>query len=60
MKWKTVVDLSGRYTFQRATFVGGSYDGNILVNAFACGIARTDKLFYGRASGVGFYLGEAE
>jgi phosphoribosylformylglycinamidine synthase II len=29
-----------------------SYDGNILVNAFACGIARTDKLFYGRASGV--------
>jgi phosphoribosylformylglycinamidine synthase II len=36
------------------------YDGNILVNAFACGIARTDKIFYGRASGVGnsiLYIG---
>jgi len=29
-----------------------SYDGNILVNAFACGIARSEKIFYGRASGV--------
>jgi phosphoribosylformylglycinamidine synthase subunit PurL len=36
------------------------YDGNILVNAFACGIARTDKIFYGRASGAGnkiLYIG---
>jgi phosphoribosylformylglycinamidine synthase II len=36
------------------------YDGNILVNAFACGIARADKIFYGRASGVGnsiLYIG---
>jgi phosphoribosylformylglycinamidine synthase subunit PurL len=36
------------------------YDGNILVNAFACGIARSDKIFYGRASGVGnsiLYIG---
>ena len=36
------------------------YDGNILVNAFACGIARTDRIFYGRASGVGnkiLYIG---
>ena len=29
------------------------YDGNILVNAFACGVAATDAIFYGRASGVG-------
>jgi phosphoribosylformylglycinamidine synthase subunit PurL len=36
------------------------YDGNILVNAFACGIARADRIFYGRASGVGnsiLYMG---
>jgi phosphoribosylformylglycinamidine synthase subunit PurL len=36
------------------------YDGNILVNAFACGIAHKDKIFYGRASGVGnsiLYIG---
>src|ERR1700734_1858539 len=30
-----------------------SYDGNILVNAFTCGVARTDRIFYGRATGVG-------
>ncbi len=30
-----------------------SYNGNILVNAFALGIAKTDELFYGVASGVG-------
>ncbi len=30
-----------------------SYDGNILVNAFALGIAREGKLFLGTASGVG-------
>ena len=29
------------------------YDGNILVNAFTCGVARADRIFYGRASGVG-------
>jgi phosphoribosylformylglycinamidine synthase len=36
------------------------YDGNCLVNAMAVGIARTDKLFYSAASGVGMpivYLG---
>ena len=36
------------------------YNGNILVNAFAVGIARTDAIFYSRASGVGrpvVYLG---
>jgi phosphoribosylformylglycinamidine synthase len=30
-----------------------SYDGNILVNAFCLGLADTDKIFYGTASGVG-------
>ena len=30
-----------------------SYDGNILVNAFVCGVARTDRIFYGRATGTG-------
>jgi phosphoribosylformylglycinamidine synthase len=30
-----------------------AYNGNILVNAMAVGVARTDKIFYGRASGVG-------
>jgi len=37
-----------------------SYDGNILVNAFAAGLARTDAIFYSKASGVGLpvvYLG---
>ncbi len=46
--------------------VGGSvgfhsrYDGNILVNAFALGVAKGDALFYSAASGVGnpiVYLG---
>ncbi len=46
--------------------VGGSigfhsrYDGNILVNAMAVGIAKTDSIFYAKASGVGLpivYLG---
>jgi phosphoribosylformylglycinamidine synthase II len=30
-----------------------SYDGNILVNAFTVGIARSDGLFYGTAEGLG-------
>ncbi len=36
------------------------YDGNVLVNAFTCGVARTDRIFYGRASGIGnsiLYIG---
>ena len=46
--------------------VGGSvgfhsrYDGNILVNAMAVGLARTDAIFYAAATGVGnpiVYLG---
>ncbi len=37
-----------------------SYDGNILVNAMAVGLARTDGIFYSAAAGVGnpiVYLG---
>jgi len=46
--------------------VGGSvnfhtrYDGNILVNAMAVGLAKTDSIFYAKATGVGrpiVYLG---
>ena len=46
--------------------VGGSthfhkgYDGNILVNAMAVGLARKDEIFYAKATGVGnpiVYLG---
>ncbi|WP_188409389.1 phosphoribosylformylglycinamidine synthase subunit PurL [Agaricicola taiwanensis] len=36
------------------------YDGNILVNAMAVGLAETDKIFYAKATGVGnpiVYLG---
>src|SRR5579863_1714442 len=36
------------------------YDGNVLVNAFTCGVARADRIFYGKASGVGnsiLYIG---
>jgi phosphoribosylformylglycinamidine synthase len=41
-------------------FFDKAYDGNILVNAFTCGVARADRIFYGRASGVGnsvLYIG---
>src|ERR1700704_532570 len=37
-----------------------SYDGNILVNGMAVGIANTDEIFYAKASGIGnkiVYLG---
>jgi len=49
-----VPTVGGELFFDRA------YDGNILVNAFTCGVARTDRIFYGRASGVGnpvIYIG---
>ncbi len=29
------------------------YNGNILVNAFTLGLAKTDDIFYGRAEGIG-------
>ena len=41
-------------------FFDESYDGNILVNAFVCGVARTDRIFYGRAGTPGnkvLYIG---
>ncbi len=46
--------VGGEVNFHRG------YNGNILVNAFAAGIARTDAIFYSKASGVGLpvvYLG---
>jgi phosphoribosylformylglycinamidine synthase len=43
-----------------STEFDSSYDGNILVNAMAVGLARTDSIFYSAAAGVGnpiVYLG---
>jgi phosphoribosylformylglycinamidine synthase len=34
-------------------YFDGSYDGNILVNAMAVGLARADRIFRGTATGVG-------
>jgi phosphoribosylformylglycinamidine synthase len=30
-----------------------SYDGNIIVNAFTLGLAKSDEIFYGKAEGIG-------
>jgi phosphoribosylformylglycinamidine synthase len=49
-----VPTVGGEVQFDKA------YDGNILVNAFTCGVARTDRIFYGRAAGIGnsiLYIG---
>ena len=49
-----VPTVGGEVNFHRG------YNGNILVNAFAAGIARQDLIFYSKASGVGLpvvYLG---
>jgi phosphoribosylformylglycinamidine synthase II len=35
------------------TYFDSSYDGNILVNAFTVGIAKSNGLFFGKASGIG-------
>ena len=43
-----------------STVFDPSYDGNILVNAMAVGVARADRIFYAKATGVGnpiVYLG---
>ncbi|ACK50153.1 phosphoribosylformylglycinamidine synthase II [Methylocella silvestris BL2] len=43
-----------------ATAFHMGYDGNILVNAMAVGIARADEIFYAKATGIGnpiVYLG---
>ncbi len=42
-----VPTVAGEVQFDRA------YNGNILVNAFALGLARASKIFCGRAEGVG-------
>jgi phosphoribosylformylglycinamidine synthase len=42
-----VPTVGGEVNFDEA------YDGNILVNAMTVGIARTDKIFYSAATGVG-------
>ncbi len=49
-----VPTVGGEVNFHRR------YNGNILVNAMAVGVARTDRVFYAAASGVGnpiVYLG---
>lgn len=49
-----VPTVGGEVNFHRR------YNGNILVNAFAAGIARADAIFYSKAEGVGLpvvYLG---
>jgi len=35
------------------TSFDGSYNGNILVNAFTLGLCKSDEIFYGRAEGIG-------
>ncbi len=42
-----VPTIGGETTFD------SSYNGNILVNAFTLGIAKSDEIFYGRAEGIG-------
>ncbi len=42
-----VPTLGGEVNFDPA------YDGNILVNAMTVGVARTDKIFYSAAAGIG-------
>ncbi|QHL89601.1 phosphoribosylformylglycinamidine synthase subunit PurL [Sphingomonas changnyeongensis] len=42
-----VPTVGGEVNFHRA------YDGNILVNAMTVGVARTDRIFYSAAAGIG-------
>src|SRR6476620_5432343 len=42
-----VPTVGGEVNFDQA------YDGNILVNAMTVGVAKTDKIFYSAASGIG-------
>src|SRR4029079_5710655 len=42
-----VPTVGGECNFHRA------YNGNILVNAMTVGLARTDKIFYSAAAGIG-------
>jgi Fe(3+) dicitrate transport protein len=49
--WGTTVDVGARYTFARATFVGGTYDGNLLPYAPLQSVSA--NLDVEHASGVG-------
>ena len=42
--------VCGEVNFDKA------YDGNILVNAMTVGVAKTDKIFYSAAAGIGYRL----
>ncbi len=42
-----VPTIGGETTFEDC------YEGNILVNAFSLGIAKSDEIFYGKAEGIG-------
>lgn len=49
-------------TVSGSTHFDPSYNGNILVNAMACGVIHEDKIFTGSAAGVGnliYYVGAA-
>src|SRR3954453_8634398 len=61
-----VAGIGGDGNFVGVPTVGGevnfdaAYDGNILVNAMTVGVAKTDKIFYSAAAGLGnsvFYAG---
>ena len=40
-------------TIGGATTFDPSFNGNVLVNAFALGLCKSDEIFYGRAEGIG-------
>lgn len=42
-----VPTIGGEMSFEEC------YNGNILVNAFTLGVAKSDEIFYGRAEGIG-------
>ena len=54
-----VAGISGYGNSMGVPTIGGEtsfdscYDGNILVNAFNLGIAKSDEIFYGKAEGIG-------
>ncbi|MGM0623591.1 MAG: phosphoribosylformylglycinamidine synthase subunit PurL [Campylobacterota bacterium] len=57
---KGVVEGIGGYgncmgvpTIGGETSFEGCYNGNILVNAFSLGLAKSDEIFYGKAEGIG-------
>jgi phosphoribosylformylglycinamidine synthase II len=63
---RSVAGIGGYGNCMGVPTIGGelffheAYNGNCLVNAFALGIVEHDKIFYGKASGIGnkvFYVG---